>query len=54
MLRSWDAGELFEHDGRWDADDLLAQLKERFPDGLRPEGMATMMAKAGGRSLRVG
>ena len=54
VLRPWDAGEPLEHDGRWDADDLLAQLKERFPDGLRPEGMAPMMAKAGGRSLRVG
>jgi NAD(P)-dependent dehydrogenase (short-subunit alcohol dehydrogenase family) len=54
VLRPWDAGELFEHDGRWDADELLAQLKERFRDGLAPEGMAAMMAKAGGRSLRVG
>jgi len=54
VLRPWDAGDLLERDGRWDADDLLAQLKERFPDGLAPEGMGPMMAKAGGRSLRVG
>jgi len=54
VLRPWDAGELFEHDGRWDADELLAQLRERFPNGLAPEGMAALMAKAGGRSLRVG
>jgi NAD(P)-dependent dehydrogenase (short-subunit alcohol dehydrogenase family) len=54
VLRPWDAGEVFEHDGRWDADELLAQLRERLPDGLVPEGMAALMAKAGGRSLRVG
>jgi len=52
VLRSWDAGELFERDSIWDADDLLAQLKERFPDGVSPDGMA-QMAKAGGRSLRT-
>jgi NAD(P)-dependent dehydrogenase (short-subunit alcohol dehydrogenase family) len=52
VLRPWDAGELFEHDARWDADDFLAQLKERFPEGLAPEGMVAGMAKAGGRSLR--
>ena len=37
-----------------DSDDFLAQLKERFPDGLAPDGMVAMIAKAGGRSLRVG
>ena len=53
-LRPWDAGELFARDGRWDADELLSQLRERFPDGIAPEGMVAMMAKAGGQSLRVG
>ena len=46
------ADELFEHDAKWDADDFLTQLKERFPEGLAPEGMVAGMAKAGGRSLR--
>ena len=54
VLRSWDAGELFAKDDRWDADELLAQLKERFPDGVAPEGMVAMMSKAGGQSMRVG
>ena len=54
VLRPWDAGELFASDGRWDADELLSQLRERFPDGAAPEGMVAMMAKAGGQSMRVG
>ncbi len=54
MLRGWDAGELFAKDGRWDADELLTELRERFPDGVAPEGMVAMMAKAGGQSMRVG
>jgi NAD(P)-dependent dehydrogenase (short-subunit alcohol dehydrogenase family) len=53
VLRPWDAGELFESDARWDADEFLAQLKERFPDGVAPEGMVAGMAKSGGRSLRA-
>jgi len=53
VLRPWDAGELFASEGRWDADVLLAQLNERFPDGAAPEGMVAMMGKAGGQSMRV-
>jgi NAD(P)-dependent dehydrogenase (short-subunit alcohol dehydrogenase family) len=51
VLRPWDAGELFSADGRWDADDLLSQLRDRFPAGVRPEGMTAGMQKAGGQSL---
>jgi len=54
VLRPWDAGELFVSDGRWDADALLVQLRDRFPQGAAPEGMVAGMEKAGGRSLRVG
>jgi NAD(P)-dependent dehydrogenase (short-subunit alcohol dehydrogenase family) len=54
VLRPWDAGELLASDERWDADELLAQLKERFPEGAAPAGMVAMMAKAGGQSMRVG
>jgi NAD(P)-dependent dehydrogenase (short-subunit alcohol dehydrogenase family) len=54
VLRSWDAGELFAKDERWDADELLSQLKERFPDGVAPQGMVAMMSRAGGQSMRVG
>jgi NAD(P)-dependent dehydrogenase (short-subunit alcohol dehydrogenase family) len=53
VLRPWDAGELFASEGRWDTDELLAQLKERFPEGAAPEGMVAMMGKAGGQSMRV-
>jgi NAD(P)-dependent dehydrogenase (short-subunit alcohol dehydrogenase family) len=54
VLRPWDAGELLQADARWDADELLAELRERFPGGLAPDGMLAQMGKAGGRSLRVG
>ena len=53
VLRPWDAGELIATDGRWDAADFLAQLKEKLPDGAAPAGMIAMMAKAGGQSLHV-
>jgi len=52
-LRGWSAGELFQGDGRWDADALLAQLLDRFPDGASPPGMIAGMQAAGGQSLRA-
>ena len=52
MLRTWESGELFASENGWDADDFLAQLLERFPDGAAPEGMLELMHKAGGRSMR--
>jgi NAD(P)-dependent dehydrogenase (short-subunit alcohol dehydrogenase family) len=52
-LRGWSAGELFDRDGRWDADALLTELLERFPDGVSPPGMVAGMQAAGGRSLRA-
>jgi NAD(P)-dependent dehydrogenase (short-subunit alcohol dehydrogenase family) len=54
VLRPWDAGEVFTRDGIWDADELLEELRDRFPDGAAPEGMVAMMGKAGGHSLRAG
>jgi NAD(P)-dependent dehydrogenase (short-subunit alcohol dehydrogenase family) len=54
VLRPWEAGELLSSDEKWEADDLLAQLKERFPDGAAPAGMVAMMGRAGGQSMRVG
>jgi NAD(P)-dependent dehydrogenase (short-subunit alcohol dehydrogenase family) len=53
LLHGWDAGELLTRDARWEADDFLAQLRERFPDGIAAEGMVEQMAKAGGRSARL-
>jgi NAD(P)-dependent dehydrogenase (short-subunit alcohol dehydrogenase family) len=53
VLRPWEAGELFAAEARWDADELLAQLRERFAEGVSPDGMIAMMQKAGGQSMRV-
>ncbi len=53
VLQPWQAGEAFVADGRWDADELLGALRERFPDGAAPEGMLAAMERAGGRSMRV-
>ncbi len=50
-LRGWSPGELFTREGRWDADDLLAELRERFPAGAAPPGMMAGMQGAGGQSL---
>ncbi len=52
-LQGWTAGELFDSPERWNADALLAAMRERFPDGVAPDGMVAGMQKAGGRSLRT-
>jgi NAD(P)-dependent dehydrogenase (short-subunit alcohol dehydrogenase family) len=52
-LQGWTAGELFAGDERWDADGLLAELLDRFPDGVAPQGMIAGMQAAGGQSLRA-
>jgi hypothetical protein len=52
-LQGWHAGELFVTDGGWDADALLSELRERFPDGVAPAGMVAGMQAAGGQSLRA-
>jgi NAD(P)-dependent dehydrogenase (short-subunit alcohol dehydrogenase family) len=49
-LRGWSPGELFTRDERWDADDFLAELRERFPNGAQPGNMIELMAGAGGQS----
>jgi NAD(P)-dependent dehydrogenase (short-subunit alcohol dehydrogenase family) len=53
VLQGWTAGELFAKDSRWEADELLARLHERFPSGLQPANMMAAMATAGGQSLSV-
>ena len=52
-LTGWSAGELFSANERWDADDLLGELRARFPDGAAPPGMIAGMQAAGGASLRA-
>jgi NAD(P)-dependent dehydrogenase (short-subunit alcohol dehydrogenase family) len=51
VLHGWSPGELFVRDARWDADELLAELQERFPSGVSPAGMVAGMMSAGGQSL---
>jgi NAD(P)-dependent dehydrogenase (short-subunit alcohol dehydrogenase family) len=53
VLRGWEAGELFLSEDRWDPDELLGALRERFPDGASPAGMLASMQEAGGQSLRT-
>jgi NAD(P)-dependent dehydrogenase (short-subunit alcohol dehydrogenase family) len=52
-LQGWTSGELFASDGKWDADALLGELLDRFPDGASPAGMIAGMQAAGGQSLRA-
>src|SRR3954471_490534 len=52
VLRPWDAGELLARDGRGNAEELVDELRARFPDGLAPEGIVDLMGRAGGRSMR--
>ncbi len=53
VLRGWEAGELFSSEGRWDPDELLEALRERFPEGAAPAGMLASMQQAGGQSMRT-
>jgi NAD(P)-dependent dehydrogenase (short-subunit alcohol dehydrogenase family) len=53
VLRGWEAGELLASEERWDADELLGALRERFPEGIAPAGMLASMQEAGGQSLRT-
>jgi NAD(P)-dependent dehydrogenase (short-subunit alcohol dehydrogenase family) len=52
-LTGWSAGELFDAPEGWDADGLLGELLQRFPEGAAPPGMMAGMQSAGGRSLRA-
>jgi hypothetical protein len=51
VLQGWSPGEQLVRDDRWDADELLAELRGRFPSGVAPSGMMAGMASAGGQSL---
>jgi len=53
VLQPWQAGEALVSDERWDADELLSAMRERFPEGAKPIGMLAAMEQAGGRSMRV-
>jgi Enoyl-(Acyl carrier protein) reductase len=48
MLEPWAPGELFVCDSGWDAEELLSEVLERLPDGVRPRGLAENMERVGG------
>ncbi len=50
VLRPWDIGISLQSETTWDPDALLARLNEVFPDGIAPEGMMPMLAKASGQA----
>lgn len=55
VLKPWAEGTLLSKDTKWDAEELLAKLKEAFPQGIAPEGMMPMMVKAtGGGGVNLG
>ena len=51
FLQGWSPGELFARDGKWDADELLAEVRSRYPNGAQPPSMMAAMMSAGGQSL---
>jgi NAD(P)-dependent dehydrogenase (short-subunit alcohol dehydrogenase family) len=52
VLKPWDVGEILKNDHRWEADELVAKLREIFPNGIRPQGMMpSMMRAAGGEGI---
>lgn len=55
VLKPWDIGTVLQTEQRWDPDDLLAKLTDAFPNGIAPEGMMPMMAKAAaGQGVTLG
>jgi len=49
VLKPWDVGVSVTKDGPWDPDELLGELKKKFPEGIAPEGMMKMLGKASGQ-----
>jgi NAD(P)-dependent dehydrogenase (short-subunit alcohol dehydrogenase family) len=48
MLQPWSPGELFAHDGAWEAEELLEELLARLPEGAAPATMIEMLERVGG------
>jgi NAD(P)-dependent dehydrogenase (short-subunit alcohol dehydrogenase family) len=51
VLNGWSSGEQFTREDGWTADELLARMLDRFPDGTAPEGMTAGMEAVGARGL---
>ena len=54
VLTPWQPGTALTKDGKWDPDELAQKLKETFPNGVAPEGMMPLMAKAAGGGIQLG
>ena len=48
MLQPWSPGERFTRESAWVAEELLQELLERLPDGVRPEPLGVTIQKVGG------
>jgi NAD(P)-dependent dehydrogenase (short-subunit alcohol dehydrogenase family) len=46
VLKPWDLGTALHKEDGWAPDELAAALKEKFPQGIAPEGMMNMLSKA--------
>jgi NAD(P)-dependent dehydrogenase (short-subunit alcohol dehydrogenase family) len=53
VLKPWDLGTALHKEDGWKPDELAAALVEKFPNGIAPEGMMSMLSKAigGGQPL---
>ncbi len=50
VLKPWDVGAFIQQgDNVWDPDQLAAQLKQAFPNGVAPVGMMEMLGRAAGQ-----
>jgi NAD(P)-dependent dehydrogenase (short-subunit alcohol dehydrogenase family) len=47
-LRGWEGDVVMYHEGGWEADDLLAELRRQFPDGIAPSPAGEAMLQANG------
>ncbi|MDQ3958333.1 MAG: hypothetical protein M3273_08445, partial [Actinomycetota bacterium] len=54
VLKPWDLGTALSKEGGWKPDELVAALKEAFPQGAAPEGMMAMLSKAIGGGSPLG
>ncbi|HYP21946.1 MAG TPA: SDR family oxidoreductase [Actinomycetota bacterium] len=53
VLKPWDLGTALHKEDGWTPDELASALTEKFPSGIAPEGMMSMLSKAigGGQPL---
>jgi NAD(P)-dependent dehydrogenase (short-subunit alcohol dehydrogenase family) len=51
VLKPWEVGTFIQQgDNVWEPDQLAAQMKQAFPDGIAPVGMMEMLGRASGQA----